>query len=176
MSDRDPNEDAKRAHDDLKAIAKLKDEAAIKSGGDAVRMVILVNGGAVVAVLAFLGNISGKIPNTQIPSVAASLRWFAWGVAAGLASMFCGYLTNLAHTNLFTSYNHTYEHPYVSDGPNTNRYDWYSAYSIGPPSPSAPLRFSASSTASTTWAAPSRPSNSEFLEVPPLSNKRAKSP
>jgi hypothetical protein len=44
-------------------------EAAIKSGDAAPKMMILANGGAVVAVLAFLGHIVGKIPATRyLPS------------------------------------------------------------------------------------------------------------
>lgn len=121
-----PNADAKREHDNLAAIAKRKDEAAIKSGEEAAKMVILANGGAVVAVLTFLGNVSGKVTNTQIPPVAYSLRYFAWGVAAGLGAMFFAYLTNLNHTNLFSSYILTNEHPYSQDGPKTWKFNFYS--------------------------------------------------
>ena len=85
---------------ELKDYIKRRDEAAIKAGETAVRMVILTNGGAVVAVLAFLGNLGGKaIPAAQIPAVGGTLIWFAWGIVAGLVSLMFAYLVHHAQIN-----------------------------------------------------------------------------
>jgi hypothetical protein len=115
---------AQRAHDELAESTKHANEATVRSGELAMKLVILANGGAVVAVLAFLGSISSnnKVTAAQLATVANSLIWFAAGVAAGLACTLLAYLTNLHHAGLGSSYERIWEHPYHKDGPSTCRY------------------------------------------------------
>ncbi len=124
MIDENTRREAERQHDAYADQGKLHNDAAVKSGTEAIKTVILANGAAVIAVLAFLGNIAGKekVSVPELSSAAGSLIWFAFGVAAGLVSMLFAYLTNLYHANLSSSYIRTWEHPYVKDGPITPRY------------------------------------------------------
>jgi hypothetical protein len=116
------NDARDRTHNELHEAFKQHNDAAIKSGESAIKTVVLANGGAVVAVLAFLGNLTGKAPAGQISSVAGSLTYFAWGVAAGLIAMFAAYLTNLHYANREQSYLRTDVHPYIQQGPATLGY------------------------------------------------------
>ena len=121
-------EEARRMHDRIRAQEDLHNRAAIESGAAAIKTVILANGGAIVAVLAFLGNIAGKenIEVKQIADAAQSLMWFAGGISAGLGCMLTAYLTNLNNANTAASHNLTWEHPHVSPDHEHRRYYWFS--------------------------------------------------
>lgn len=64
----------------------------------AIRGIILVNGGAAIAILAFLGNVWSKDPSTH--AAASSLVWplrcFLGGIAAGLATAAAAYVAQTA--------------------------------------------------------------------------------
>jgi hypothetical protein len=130
MTDDHERRAAERAHDELNEFGKQNNDAAIKTGEVAIRSVILANGGAVVAVLAFLGNLASRptVSAEQLTQAAGSLIWFAAGVAAGLCSLLSAYLTNLYYANLAFSRRRTWEHPYSADGPQTKRYSLMSSF------------------------------------------------
>ena len=106
---------AQRAHDRSEAFARQVNEAAINGANLAVRMVLLINGGAAVALLTFVGG----IPSEQKRAVAATLDWFAWGVAAAVAALACAYFTNHGLAVQERSKTWTDKPPYVIAGPNT---------------------------------------------------------
>lgn len=61
-----------------------------------LRMAMLINGGAAISVLAFIGGLASrdKVPRQAITQTAPTIVWFASGVAATL-SMGLAYFTNL---------------------------------------------------------------------------------
>jgi hypothetical protein len=81
-------QDFRRAEDKLHERQLKVSEAAIQSGQVAIRTAALVDGGACVAVLAFLGGLVGqdRIELGQINIVAGSLMWFVYGIAAAVCS------------------------------------------------------------------------------------------
>ena len=107
---------AERAHENLTEFTRQNYEAAFKSGQLALRTVVLVNGGAAVAVLFFLSAIASKVSVAQISIVAASLIWFVAGITCGLIALTCAYLTNLYDANVGTSLSQTWEYPYNRPG------------------------------------------------------------
>ena len=109
---------AQRAHDRSNAFARQINEAAINAANLTLRMVLLVNGGAAVALLTFIGSLPGE----QKRAVAATLDWFAWGVAAALAGLACAYFTNHGLAVQERSKAFTDVPPYVIDGANTKRW------------------------------------------------------
>ena len=109
---------AQRAHDRSNAFARQINEAAINAANLTLRMALLVNGGAAVALLTFIGG----LPAEQKRAVAATLDWFAWGVAAALAGLACAYFTNHGLAVQERSKAFTDVPPYVIDGPNTKRW------------------------------------------------------
>ncbi len=76
---------------------KRMDEQTIASSNAVLRSLILVNGGAAVAVLAFVGSLAGneKIEASEgLAALTYPLVWFGWGVAIAVASMILAYFTH----------------------------------------------------------------------------------
>lgn len=75
--------------------------SVVESGKTALTTSILVNGGATVALLAFLGNLISKSPSQLLPMqtlLVASLMSFAAGVLAGAVATGTTYVTNYCYT------------------------------------------------------------------------------
>jgi hypothetical protein len=111
---------AERAHDQITEFGNKVNEAAINAGNLALRMVLLINGGAAVALLSFMNN----LPKDQRQAIASALAWFAWGVAAAASALGLGYFTNYSMVGIQRSKILIYEPPFVSDGPRTPRWTW----------------------------------------------------
>jgi hypothetical protein len=107
---------AERAHESLTEFTRQNYQAAFQSGQLALRTVVLVNGGAAVAVLFFLSTIAARVSVVQISVVASSLLWFVAGITCGLMALTCAYLTNLYDANVGTSLSQTWEYPYNQPG------------------------------------------------------------
>jgi hypothetical protein len=118
--------DMERAHDKLHEFLERTHETAIKGGETLWRTIALVNGGAAVSVLAFIGGLASqnRIQIGQLGSVAGSLLFFAFGVVAALLALalhsFNNYaLTMHAKTMKFTRKNAP---EYISESKHT--YHW----------------------------------------------------
>jgi hypothetical protein len=92
-------EDAQRAHDKHDAFAERLDTAAIKSSEKALGACLVINGGAAIAVLSFIGGLASRdaitIGSSGFKPVADSLEPFAFGVVAAVAGMALSYLAHL---------------------------------------------------------------------------------
>jgi hypothetical protein len=99
-------------------------DAAIKTADGALRSGMLINGGAAVSVLAFIGALATKdmITIPQLSKVADSLEVFAAGVAVAVAGMGLSYLTHFFGAGRIQSFARQWEHPWVIPGPNTKKY------------------------------------------------------
>ena len=104
--------DAERVHDNQDSFVERIIEATFASANLALRTAVLVNGGAAVAMLAYVGSLNAK----DAALVAGSLIWFAWGVAAALAGMLLAYFTNFSNMRLAQSFHKIWEHPYSETG------------------------------------------------------------
>jgi hypothetical protein len=111
---------ALRAQDRSNAFARQINEAAINAANLTLRMALLINGGAAVALLTFVGG----LPAEQRRAVAATLDWFAWGVAAAVAGLACAYFTNHGLAIQERSKTFTDVPPYVINGANTKRWSY----------------------------------------------------
>src|SRR5262245_36216558 len=109
---------AQRAHDRSNEFARQINEAAINAANLTLRMALLVNGGAAAVLLTFVGS----LPAEQRRAVAATLDWFAWGVAAAVAGLACAYFTNHGLAVQERSKTFTDVPPYVIDGANTKHW------------------------------------------------------
>jgi hypothetical protein len=109
-----------RAQDRSNAFARQINEAAINAANLSLRMALLINAGAAVALLTFVGG----LPAEQKRAVAATLDWFAWGVAAAVAGLACAYFTNHGLAIQERSKTFTDVPPYVINGANTRRWSY----------------------------------------------------
>jgi hypothetical protein len=122
-------EDAQRAFDLHSSRLDQMNEAAIKAGDAALRAGLLINGGAAVSVLAFIGNLATKEPiaGSQLSRVASSLEIFAAGVFAAVVGMGLSYLTHLSDAEYRASLKWKWvgDLPVTEDGPASKRIRWF---------------------------------------------------
>jgi hypothetical protein len=127
-------EDALRVHDRSRSYSEATNEAVMKAGEVAIRTVMLVNGGAAVAVLAFIGALvrEGGVTVKQVSGVSGSLLWFAGGVAMAVLALALSYFTNYCYVGSETSRVFAFDHPYIIDGANTWKWRyWGRAFHVG---------------------------------------------
>src|ERR1700676_1320142 len=81
-------EEAHRAHDNRVAFHNYVNQAAMESANIALKTLIVINGGAAIAILTFLGGVASKdkIDIAHVTPVAMTIRYFAIGVALTLAA------------------------------------------------------------------------------------------
>jgi hypothetical protein len=132
---KDPRrEDALRVHDRSRRISEAFNEAVIKAGEVAIRTVMLINGGAAVSMLAFIGALVRQdgVTVKQVAGVSGSLLWFAGGVAAAVFALAHAYCTNYCYVSAENSKIFTFDHPYIIDGANTRRWlNWGYVFHVG---------------------------------------------
>jgi hypothetical protein len=94
--------DAIRAHENEDKFSEQTNEAAISTGNLTLRMAMLINGGAAVALLAFIGGLLSKDKGTygHVSEIAASLMWFGWGVLLSVAGIGAVLKTRLAQSKM----------------------------------------------------------------------------
>ncbi len=114
---------AEREHDRNSDSAVKQVLAAIESGHQALRGILLINGGAAVALLAFIGAIASKDGVGSVADLAESIQWFAFGVAVAAAAIGMTYLVNHSFANSLKTMQYNWEHPYVKDTPTSLRWE-----------------------------------------------------
>jgi hypothetical protein len=110
-------DDAKRAHDISQNFHTYTNKAAIDGANMALRTLIVINGGAAIAILTFLGGVAAKdkIDFTKVGAVADTIRYFAIGVALALVGMALSYFTNYFMAAVEGRKLRIWEHPYLED-------------------------------------------------------------
>ena len=101
----------------------MLNKAAINGGNLALRMVLLINGGAAVALLSFMN----ALPKDQRQAIASALAWLAGGVAAAALALGLAYCTNRCAAGTAYSMIFQYKAPYVIPGRRTTtwtRFFW----------------------------------------------------
>lgn len=105
-----------RAHDQENDFFNRVNEAAIANANLAIRALIIINGGAAIATLAFISRIvstnDGKLVD-KIPELTAPLTCFAWGVALATLATALAYFTNYSITSSSHNRKRIYDPPYV---------------------------------------------------------------
>jgi len=74
-------------------------KATMEYGGAAIKSSLLINGGAAVALLAFVGKIWGPESKAQIQDLSCSLIIFVMGVAFSAMAMGAAYFTQFYYTH-----------------------------------------------------------------------------
>ena len=115
-------EHAMRAHDLNSRSSFEFTKAAIESANVAIRAMLLVNGGAVIALLAFVGSIlSSDVSNIiRIEAMIPPIRIFAFGVGLSALTSALAYLVNMLDSDISNTVELTWKHPFVNDKPKAN--------------------------------------------------------
>lgn len=106
---------AEREHDRLDDFFHRMNETAISASHVALRTLLLMNGGAAIALLSY----DGRLPAVQAKAAAGTLLWFALGVVTTAVAMALTYFTHLAMAAMLSSKTRSYQRPFVSDSPRT---------------------------------------------------------
>jgi hypothetical protein len=125
MTDSERNsQDAKAAHAVYRSFAVDANAAAIQLAVATLKGLLLINGGAAVAMLGFVATVSGQNNHAQglISQVSAPLIWFAWGVATAVAATGLGYAVMYFEAAHVHSMTFNEEKPYVWNGKSTKRF------------------------------------------------------
>ena len=115
---------AERAHDAEQEFFSKTNAAAITSGNHAIRALIIINGGAAIAMLAFIGqlvSVNDKLAG-KFSDLAAPLSCFAQGAALATLSVMFAYLTNYCIAATSAKKDRHYEHPYIRDTPSSKHW------------------------------------------------------
>jgi hypothetical protein len=118
-----PNElkrrEAERVHDKIEEFRRYTNEAAITAAGLALRMAMLINGGAAIALLAFIGSLvsNDKVVAGQLNNAATNMMWFAWGVACSVFGIALLHFTTYCMAYHAASQKRISEPPYLTSGP-----------------------------------------------------------
>ncbi len=112
-------QDAYRSHDRWDSITDTLDEAAIKASENGLRAAILINGGAAVSVLAFIGGLASKdlIKIDRLAEVASSLMIFGIGVLLAAIGIGLSYCTHYFSGKIISTFQRGFDHPYVTSSP-----------------------------------------------------------
>lgn len=130
-------EHAIRAHERNAETTADYLKAALDSSTVAIRSLILVNGAAVISLLAFLGAVESSDGAREFNSalLAGPIFWFALGVGLATATALLAYLICALDHGMTQSVTHTWEHPYVVQEDVAGRYskwrDWLYVFAIG---------------------------------------------
>src|SRR2546423_10884028 len=91
---------AERAHDLANDLGMRMNEASARDAQEAIKIALLINGGAAVAILAFIAGIVGRtnISLSDLRSVAHSLFWFAGGIRLAGTTTACAYVAHTPHS------------------------------------------------------------------------------
>jgi hypothetical protein len=104
---------AEKAHENQIEFARAANLAAVSTGTETVKAILLINGGACVAVLAFIGSLVSR--GQGVTDLAGSLVWFAAGAVFAVMSAAFGYLTNLSYFSESNARTRHFDEPYVRD-------------------------------------------------------------
>ena len=112
--------EAQRAHDSEKEFWLRTNDATINAGNLALRALLIINGGAAIALLAFIGNFVPVLPGEYagLPKIHPSITpmmWFALGVFASVMAMVFAYCTNYLYITAAGERICNFKHPYVHD-------------------------------------------------------------
>ena len=92
--DSSTKEDARRAHDNYEAFISSTNAAAVELAGMTLKALLLLNGGAAVAMLGFVASLASNLLGEQVSlfRVVLSLQYFSLGAAAAVFASGLSYL------------------------------------------------------------------------------------
>lgn len=106
---------ALRSHDRVDALQDLYNEHADRHAHAVIRILLTLNGGAAIALLAFAGGLASRATASfeKISSITAQLGWFVSGVLVTCAAAFFAYLVAYMRAGQVIFLARSFEHPFV---------------------------------------------------------------
>jgi hypothetical protein len=114
---------AEKAHENETEFGKAANLAAVNNGTEALKAILLLNGGACVAMLALIGTLAttGRLN----PEMINPLVCFAAGAACSVIAGAFGYFTNLLIAGSSNTKTRHYDQPFIRETKTSNKhYFW----------------------------------------------------
>ena len=111
---------AGKAHDNETDFGRAATLAAVSVGTETLKAVLVINGGACVAMLAFIGTFASQ--GKMMPGMAGPLIWFAVGACLTVVAASFGYLTNLSYASESNRKSRHFDAPYVRETDESRRH------------------------------------------------------
>ncbi len=112
---------ADRMHDREFEFSQSAAQAALSNANFALRTLILINGGAAVAMLAFISSLATR-PTVNLATMTAPLVWFVWGIVSAGFSVCFAYFTNYCIATSSSMKDRIWQHPWVSENSKSERW------------------------------------------------------
>ena len=115
---------AERAHDERAAYARAMQKTVMKDAWGVIRNLILINGGAAISILTFVGALAARASTqpAQLSAISRGLVLFAVGVVAATVTAALSYLTNYCYGEATNWESRDNVHPYNHPTPRTRRF------------------------------------------------------
>ncbi len=111
------------AHGQNAKYVEVANDAAVNASLGAIKNLFLMNGGALVAMLAFISGIIGNSGGIySLSQFAAPMMYFSFGLALATLSSGGAYLTNLSYSSSASFHAMTWEHPYLKSTPKSKKW------------------------------------------------------
>lgn len=114
-----------KVHDHYSEFVIRTNDAAINNANLTLRTLLLLNGGAAIAMLAFIGQLAAnktEVTQEQFRALAWPLLWFSIGSALAALSNGLAYFTNLfVAKSAAILENFLYEHPFFKPTPKSKK-------------------------------------------------------
>lgn len=113
---------AKKYHEVMRQEAQFQNESAVSLASVTLKSLLLLNGGAAVAMLGFVASAYGGKTPAQMNEVAvvAALQWFATGAGTAVLAAGLSYIVLYLQVATTQSYIKIWDHPYSEPGKHTN--------------------------------------------------------
>jgi hypothetical protein len=114
---------AERQHDHIDDLRKRLTEASTRDAQEGIKVVLLVNSGAAVAILAFIGALASRsgVTLANLKAITSSLYWFSGGIISSGVTAAFAYLSNSLYAGHLSAMDKVWEHPYVRENANSRR-------------------------------------------------------
>jgi hypothetical protein len=118
---------AERAHDRNNEIEDLYNKNADTHAQAAIRILLTINGGAAVALLAFVAGLASKADRTlqQLDPIVAQLKWFILGVISSGIAAALAYVTSYLYAGAVHWNQHNWEAPYIVQTMRSKRWRYF---------------------------------------------------
>ncbi|MBO9453143.1 hypothetical protein J7426_22970 [Tropicibacter sp. R16_0] len=124
-TDRQAAENARKRVSDYIAFAN---QTATGMSSDAIKAMLLLNGGAAVAMLGFVASVAsqGSQVVTDLPAIVSALIWFAWGAGSAVFTSMTAYAVLYLQGANAASYHLSDHPPYIHRTCVSDFYKWCS--------------------------------------------------
>jgi hypothetical protein len=115
---------AERTHDRNREMGDLFNANADRNSQAAIRILLAINGGAAVALLAFVGGLASRsnFDLQKLPQITEQLQWFIWGIITSGIAATAAYIVNYCYAGALLIREEIWEHPFTIESKKSKIY------------------------------------------------------